>query len=120
MNYRLKISKLVQSNLHFYHLNRSAEALLNLSLVQYHLLAQIRDRPGCSPQEIAHLAGIHPSSLTQSLKRLQRRKMIFIEEDPRDSRKKLILLAPPGNQCLNYFERNLQQLFEKKPFKSTF
>ncbi len=109
MNHRVLIAKLVSMNLAFYNLNKQAEAKLGLSLVQYHLLASIRDLPAASPQVIAQQAGIHPSSLTQSLKRLEKKGFIYVGEHPKDSRKKFVSLTAKGNAIIESFESGLKK-----------
>ncbi len=99
-----EISEIVKMNLKFHSLNRDAEQKWGLSLVQYYFLGTLRDLPGTSPQNLARLVGLHPSTLTQTIKRLQKKKMIFLEEDPKDSRKKLLGLTALGNRCLRSFE----------------
>ncbi len=102
-----KIERLLRVNLEFLHLNKQVETELGLSLIQYHLLEKIRHRPACSPQRLAEAAGIHPASLTQSLKRLQKKGLIFVHMDPRDSRKKVIGLRPQGSAFLKRFESGI-------------
>ncbi len=112
MSNRAKIAKLVNMSLAFHNLNKTAEVQLGLSLVQFHLLACIKDLPASSPQEIAKLAGIHPSSLTQSMKRLEKRGLLYIGEDPRDSRKKILSLTLKGKSALDAFDLGIEEILE--------
>lgn len=105
-----KVARLVRENLEFHGLNKSAEVSLGLSLVQYHLLVTLRDMPGCSPQRLADAVGMHPSTMTQSLKRLQRKKAIFIADDPRDARKKLLSVTRLGQDLLISASRGIQDI----------
>ena len=107
-----KIIQLVRMNLAFHNLNKSAENRLGLSLVQYHLLITLRDMPGCSPQKLADAAGMHPSSLTQSLKRLQRKQTVFIGEDPKDSRKKILSMTRTGRDLIDRFSKGIGEILE--------
>ena len=63
--------------------------------------------PATSAQALANTAGIHPSTLTQTLKRLEKKKYILIAEDPKDSRKKLVLLTRSGKTILDLMEMNM-------------
>ncbi len=100
-----EISNLVKMNLKFHNLNREAEQEWGLSLVQYYFLGTLRDLPGTSPQNFARSVGLHPSTLTQTMKRLLKKKLIFLEEDPKDSRKRLLGLTATGNKVLKNFEK---------------
>jgi len=91
-------------SLAFHNLNKAVEAELGLSLVQYHLLFHLRDMPGISPQSLAKAVGMHASTLTQSLKRLGKKEFLFVGEDPRDSRKKIITLTRLGKAAIDRFE----------------
>ncbi|MGK5088249.1 MarR family transcriptional regulator [Bdellovibrionota bacterium FG-2] len=104
-----EIRKLVEANLAFHSLNKAAEKQFGLSLVQYHLLVMLRDLPGCSPQELAEAVGMHPSTLTQSLKRLKRKEAAFIAIDPRDSRKKILSLTRKGRALMARIEEAAEQ-----------
>ena len=81
-------------------LNKKSEKKLGLSLVQWCLLKHLIDMPAVPAHFLAKTVGVHPSTLTQTLKRLERRKYIYIAEDPKDSRKKLISLTRLGNNAL--------------------
>ncbi len=108
---QFKVGELVQLNLAFHNLNKATEDNLGLSLVQYYLLNLLRDMPGCAPQRLANAAGMHPSTLTQSMKRFLRKKLIYVEEDPRDSRKKILGITICGHTALIKFEENVERLF---------
>lgn len=102
-------------------LNKQSEELFGISLVQWCLLNQLQDMPGTSALQLANAVGVHPSTLTQTLKRLERKKNIQQMEDPRDFRKKVIYLTKTGfaemkkmekqvqkwARAVSYFERNL-------------
>ena len=105
-----EIALLVQANLAFHNLNKTAETKFGLSLVQYYLLATLRDMPGCSPQKLAEALGMHPSTLTQSLKRLQKKETIFVGEDPKDSRKKILIMTRNGYERIKIFSRGIGAL----------
>lgn len=100
---RETIARLVRLSLAFHHLNKTAESRFGLSLVQYQLLQVLRDMPGCSPMHLAEASGLHASTLTQSLKRLERKRLLFAEEDPRDSRKKILGITRKGHLAIERF-----------------
>jgi DNA-binding MarR family transcriptional regulator len=104
-------------------LNKTAERKLGLSVVQWCLLRKLLDMPSCSAQGLAKAVGVHPSTLTQTLKRLEKKKLLFVAEDPRDSRKKLISLTRAGRDLLAEIEqRDLSwfpfELFPEKKAKA--
>lgn len=109
-----ELTKLVRMNLAFHNLNKGAENKLGLSLVQHHLLITLRDMPGCSPQALAEAAGMHPSTLTQSLKRLKKKNAIFVGEDPKDSRKKILSLTRIGHKLIVHFSHGIRSLIKEK------
>lgn len=86
------------------------EAELGLSLVQYHCLTHVRSNPGISSRSLAKAIGMHASTLTQSLKRLSKREFLFVGEDPRDSRKKMITLTALGKDAIDRFEAGIEKL----------
>lgn len=104
------VDRLVRSNLAFFNLNKLAETRFSLSLVQYHILSQLREMPATSPQKLAECAGIHPSTITQTLKRLERKKLIFSTENPKDSRKKLLGITVEGARTLSQFENGFDEI----------
>lgn len=106
------VSERVQANLAFHHLNKAAELKFGLSLVQYHLLSHLREMPGCAPQGLAATAGMHPSTLTQSLRRLSRKGAVFVSRDPRDSRRKVLSLTRKGKELMDSFDQGRAYLFE--------
>lgn len=111
-----RVQQLVHTHLSFQRLNKDLERSLGLSLVQHHLLYALKDLPASSPQRLAQSIGTHPSTLTQSMKRLKRKQLLFIEEDPRDSRKKIIGLTRKGESALKRFKRELKDfLTQEKP-----
>ena len=109
-----EIAQLVRGSLAFHNLNKTAETKLGLSLVQYYLLSTLRDMPGCSPQKLAETLGMHPSTLTQSLKRLQKKESIFVGEDSKDSRKKILTMTRNGSERLKTFSAGIKQLLSSK------
>lgn len=118
MNHDAEISRWVRMSLAFHNLNKGAEGHLGLSLVQYYLLSVLRDMPGCSPQKLAAAVGMHPSSLTQSLKRLRKKKSLYVAEDPKDSRKKILSMTREGCELMEQFSKGFCKLFDDEEFNS--
>lgn len=90
------------------HLNKNAEREMGLSLVQWCLLRQLVDLPGVSAHNLAKAVGVHPSTLTQTLKRLERKGHVFVTEDPKDSRRKLISITRVGHNTLSKIDLTIQ------------
>lgn len=88
-------------------LNKHTEKSLGLSLVQWRLLKCLVDMPASSAHSLAKAVGVHPSTLTQTLKRLERKKFIFVMEDPKDCRKKLISITRLGKTALDNTSNHL-------------
>lgn len=80
--------------------NKKAEEEVGLSLVQWCLLEQLIDMPGTSACTLAKSVGVHPSTLTQTLKRLKKKGFVFQVDDPKDSRKKIISLTKSGKNAM--------------------
>jgi len=83
-----------------HHFNKKSEEKFGLSLVQWCLLENLIDMPGTSAHALAKSVGVHPSTLTQTLKRLEKKEFVFQAEDPRDSRKKIISLTKNGKEAM--------------------
>ena len=80
--------------------NRNCERELGISLSQWCLLRRLMDAPGTSAQALAKMVGVHPSTLTQSLKRLEKKALIVITPDAHDSRRKVISITRKGKEAL--------------------
>ncbi len=117
MDTNSEIARLVRMSLMFHHLNKSSEMSLGLSLVQYHLLVTLKDLPGCSPQKLAAAIGVHPSSLTQSLKRLHKKRVLFVGPDPKDSRKKILSITREGMGLIMSFAKQIDALMAQDRIK---
>jgi DNA-binding MarR family transcriptional regulator len=101
-------------------LNKEAERRAGMSVVQWCVLNQMIRMPASSAQQISDAVRLHPSTLTQTLKRLARRNLIFVAQDPRDSRRKLISVTRQGMEAIessrgemSRIERDLQPISEK-------
>jgi len=89
--------------------NKRSEKKLGLSLVQWCLLKRLIDMPATPAHSLASSVGVHPSTLTQTLKRLERKKLVFVMSDPKDSRKKLVSITRSGMELLQRTESHLKK-----------
>jgi DNA-binding MarR family transcriptional regulator len=89
-------------------LSARIEQKAGISLAQWSVLIRLKDLPACSAQDLAQAVGVHPSTLTQSLKRLEKKGYIFVGKDPKDSRKKILSLTRSGAKKLDEALRILQ------------
>lgn len=112
----LSLFLLFQIGVSLHQLNKRLEKHLGLSLVQWCLLKNLIDLPAVSALSLATAVGVHPSTLTQTLKRLEKKKFIFVMEDSTDSRKKLISITRAGKNNLEStskkMKKKLSTLFE--------
>lgn len=111
-----KIKKIIETSIFYHNLNKKAEKELGLTLVQYHLLSIIKDSPGASHQQIAEAIGLSPGSLTQSLKRMTSKDFIVICHDPKDARRKIIILNTKGKIAIDKFESGLIDFLKSEEF----
>ncbi|MCI0651608.1 MAG: MarR family transcriptional regulator [Planctomycetes bacterium] len=91
--------------------NKRTESRLGLSLVQFHVLRELLDLPGSSSQILAAKAGLHPSTLTQSIRRLARKGYLFVAADPKDSRKKQLTVTRAGKNAVERFGARAGEIF---------
>lgn len=91
-------------------LNKALEEKFGLSLVQWSVLRHLIAAPAISAQDLAELIGIHPSSLTQTLKRLESKDFLCMEGHPRDQRRKMIFTTREGAAALRRLEREASPL----------
>jgi DNA-binding MarR family transcriptional regulator len=89
-------------------LSARMEQKCGISLAQWSVLIRLKDLPACTAQELANAVGVHPSTLTQALKRLEKKGYLFVGKDPRDSRKKILSLTREGTQRLEEVRLVLQ------------
>lgn len=112
----LKMFEVEQSLFSLFHIgisiqafNKRSEKILGISLVQWCLLRRLIDMPATSAYSLAISVGVHPSTLTQTLKRLERKKLIFVISDPKDSRKKLISITRAGMELLDKAQGSIEK-----------
>lgn len=100
--------KLLTINTSMHNLNKKFEKTFGLSIVQWGVLLQLVERPCISAYTLSSIVGVHPSSLTQTLKRLERKQLIFVTEDPLDSRKKVISITKEGHSLIRQLSAELE------------
>jgi|GEM_PF-1132078 len=108
--HRHPLKSVFHVSLLLHNLNKEAERRTGLSIVQWSLLKHVLEMPGTSAQELSEAVKLHPSTLSQSLKRLIRKELILVLEDPRDSRKKVISLTRNGKEALDQAERQMKEI----------
>lgn len=108
---RDEIDSLFHLSLVLHHLNKDVERKFRLSLVQLFVLLRLRQLPGVSAQVLASAVGVHPSTLSQTLRRLSRKEFVFVTEDPKDSRKKILALTKRGKESIDLVYRDLKGVF---------
>lgn len=99
---------LLNISISIHNINKKLERSFGLSLVQWCVLLQISENPCISANTLSNFVGVHPSSLTQTLKRLERKRMIIVTEDPLDSRKKVISITKAGHTRTKSLEKSLE------------
>ena len=72
-----------------------------LSITQFGIMAQLRRAPALSIGELAERMVMDPTSLTRSLKPLERMGHLRLAVDPHDRRTRRLSLTPEGLAVLN-------------------
>lgn len=96
---------LFQLSLSIHHLSQTVEKNSGLSLGQWCFLKHLIDLPGATASVLSMAVGVHSSTLTQTMKKMEEREYIAIIEDPKDSRKKLISITRRGKEVLEASDR---------------
>ncbi|MDE1170743.1 MAG: MarR family transcriptional regulator [Verrucomicrobium sp.] len=81
-------------------LNKACDQRHGLSITQWLVLRALVDRPAASPFVLAAALDIHPSTLTPMLARLEGKGFVFVAEDPRNLRRKMISITREGRRAL--------------------
>lgn len=110
----LLVQDLIRVGVAIQRMNKHFERELNLSLVQYCVLKCLLDMPGISAHVLADTVGVHPSTLTQSIRRLSKKGYLFIDVDPLDSRKKIISITRDGKRAIDSASELIARSFSKK------
>lgn len=90
-----------------HNVNKVFEKEMGFSLVQWVVLKRLVDMPATSATSLAKSIGIHASSLTPTLRRLQGKKMVAVMIDPHDSRKRMVSLTKVGYDALLKVEKHI-------------
>ncbi|MBL7543360.1 MAG: MarR family transcriptional regulator [Bdellovibrionaceae bacterium] len=102
-----ELLSLFRIGISIHNFNKITERELGLSLVQWCLLTKLIDMPAASAFALAKGVGVHPSTLTQSLKRLEKKGFVHVADDPRDCRRKMISLTRTGQEALQTAEEKM-------------
>lgn len=108
------LADLVHLGVKIQNLNQTLERRYGLSLVQWSVLRSLIDMPATSARKLAGIVQIHPSTLTQSLGRLQRKGYLFASTDPRDARKKMLVATREGKDAVDVLTLELCKLERDK------
>ena len=95
-----------------HNLNAQAQRNHELSLVQWLVLRKIWAAPAISASSLAQLSGIHPSTLTPTLQRLEAAEWIHSFERPSDLRQKMLVVSFSGYEVCVQFEKNLRRILK--------
>ena len=105
------IAQLMELNHTLHQINKTLEASCGLSVVQWSLLKVLIEMPAVSPQVLAKKLGVTPGTLTQTLIRLEKKKFLFMCDDPCDARKKMISITRLGKNMLNSVDPEFERVF---------
>ena len=105
------ISSLMELSLTLHQINKTLESKCGLSVVQWSLLKTLLNMPAVSPLVLAKALGVTPGTLTQTLTRLDRKKFLFMCDDPNDARKKMISITRLGKEALETVDREYERAF---------
>lgn len=107
------ISRLTKLNLTLQNISKGLEHKCGLSIVQWSLLKTLLEMPAVSPQVLAKAIKVTPGTLSQSLSRLEKKKFLFMCDDPADARRKMISLTRSGKDALEVAEQNYLYVFSE-------
>lgn len=107
--YERILTTLVEIGVTLQRLNKSFERRLGLSIVQWCVLFRLLDLPAATAQSLAEAVGVSPGTLTQSLRRLKRKGLIYVGADPADRRRKSIAVTRTGRDTLARAGRSFQE-----------
>lgn len=107
------ISRLMNLSLTLQNINKSLELKCGLSVVQWSFLKTLLNMPAVSPQILARALGVTPGTLSQTLTRLERKKYLFMCDDPTDARKKMISITRSGKDALASVNKIFEQIFSE-------
>ncbi len=112
-NYLNSITRLMNLNLMCQNINKILETKFGLSMVQWSLLKTLLNMPAVSPLVLAKALQVTPGTLTQTLNRLDRKKYLFMCNDPTDARKKMISITKLGKDTLSSIDEIFKRIFSE-------
>jgi DNA-binding MarR family transcriptional regulator len=112
-----QIELLVRLSVELHNLNAQAQRHHELSLVQWLVLRKILASPAISASSLALLSGIHPSTLTPTLQRLEGSEWIYMLERPSDLRQKMLIVSHKGYKICVNFEKTLRTVLKNLQVK---
>jgi len=80
-----------------------------VSLVQSHILYEIKRRAGGSMQQVAEALGMDITTFSRQVKNLESKGLIRKELDPEDRRINLLSLTPEGERVENNIDRQMER-----------
>lgn len=90
---------LIGLSVDLHNLNAGVQRRFSISIVQWLVLKKIVELPGLSASTLAEHCGVHPSTLTSTISRLEAMGLIFIQERSNDQRRRLLLASRLGFDC---------------------
>lgn len=103
------LEKIVALSVDLHNLNAGFQRRYHISVVQWLVLEKIIDHPGLSAGTLAEISGVHPSTLTPTIARLESMGLIYIQERSSDQRRKLLVASWKGYEC----RHNTKSAFSK-------
>ena len=83
-----------------YHFEQHKMALFNLNFEAFYLLFFLRQRSSASVGEIAKELGVHISTASRAVDRLEKRGLVSRKKNPKDRRTILVCLEPEGEHMV--------------------
>jgi DNA-binding MarR family transcriptional regulator len=108
----ITLDKLIALSLDLHHLNAGIQKKCEISMVQWLILKKIIQNPGISAGGLADISGIHPSTLTPTIRRLEATKLIHLIDLPTDLRRKFIISSWQGFEIYKKAEKTLLHALE--------
>jgi DNA-binding MarR family transcriptional regulator len=102
-----------------YHFERHKMMAFDLNFEAFYLLYFLRRRSSASMGEIARELGIHISTASRAIDRLEKRNFVSRKKNPSDKRTTLVSLEPNGEQMVKSSENHSYEIIREniKHFK---
>lgn len=94
-------------------LQRDERRVLRLDGLERQTLRMVARLPGISAGDLASMVGEHPSTLTRTLDRLERRGLLLRKRDPRDRRRAQLGLTAAGRTLDGKLPEPVQRAAER-------